>query len=144
MNTKRAKIHDVRVGAGKLTVGLSDGRVLALPLAWYPSLAAATPAERAAWRLTGLGSGIHWSRLDYDLDLEGLLAGSREHPNALRHTRRFRVEKKAGIREIPFSAARLIAGMQEALAYSQGKLELKTWTLPRGRTGRLPRRAAKA
>lgn len=92
MNTKRVKIHDVRIGAGKLTISLADGRVLALPLAWYPSLAAATPAERAAWRLTGLGSGIHWSRLDYDLDLEGLLAGSREHPNALRHTRQFRVE----------------------------------------------------
>lgn len=95
MNTKPAKIRDVRVGAGKLTLSLADGRMLMLPLAWYPSLAAATPAERAAWRLTGLGSGIHWAALDYDLDLEGLLVGCREHPSALRYTRQFRMGKKA-------------------------------------------------
>jgi hypothetical protein len=143
MNSKPAKIRDVRIGAGKLAVSLADGRVLMLPLAWYPSLAAATSAERAAWRLTGVGSGIHWSRLDYDLDLEGLLAGSREHPNALRHTRRFRAENKAGTREIPFNTAGLITGMKEALVHAQGGLELKTSKVPRPRMGRLSRRAAK-
>jgi hypothetical protein len=144
MKSKPAKIRDVRVGAGKLAVSLADGRVLTFPLAWYPSLAAATRAERAAWRLTGLGSGIHWSRLDYDLDLEGLMAGSREHPNARRYTRRFRAGKRAITKEIPFSAANLITGMKEALAYSKGRLALKTWTLPRGRIGQSPKRAVKA
>ncbi len=93
MNSKDAKVKDVRTSGGKLTVWLDDGRVLALPLSWYPSLAEATAAERADWRPCGAGQGTHWSALDYDLDIEGLLAGCREAPNALAYTRRFRASR---------------------------------------------------
>ena len=34
----------------RLTVDLSDGRTIAVPLAWYPRLAHASPAERRNWR----------------------------------------------------------------------------------------------
>lgn len=95
MNSRDAKVKDVRTGGGKLTVWLDDGRVLALPLSWYPSLAEATVAERATWRPCGAGHGIHWPALDYDLDIEGLLAGCREAPAALAYTRRFRALKGA-------------------------------------------------
>ena len=58
-----------------LTVELSDGRTLAVPLAWYPRLACATPKERHNWRLIGKGHGIHWEDLDEDISVEGLLTG---------------------------------------------------------------------
>jgi hypothetical protein len=58
-----------------LTVDLSDGRTLSVPLAWYPRLVHGTPDERATWRLIGGGEGIHWPRLDDDISVEGLIAG---------------------------------------------------------------------
>ena len=58
-----------------LSVELSDGRTIAVPLAWYPRLAHATTKERASWRLIANGRGIHWPRLDEDISVENLLLG---------------------------------------------------------------------
>ena len=58
-----------------LTVKLSDGRTLAVPLAWYPRLVHATAVERANWRLIGAGAGINWPDIEEDLSVESLIAG---------------------------------------------------------------------
>lgn len=58
-----------------LTVELSDGRSLSVPLDWFPRLVHATQAERKRWRLIGRGRGIHWDLLDEDISVDGLLAG---------------------------------------------------------------------
>ena len=58
-----------------LTVELSDGRTLSVPLAWCPRLVYATPQERNHWRLIGSGHGIHWPDLDEDISVENLLGG---------------------------------------------------------------------
>lgn len=68
---------DVAVRDEMLTLELSDGRTLAVPLLWYPRLWHGTPAERGRWRLIGRGEGVHWPDLDEDLSVEGLLAGRR-------------------------------------------------------------------
>ncbi len=60
-----------------ITVELSDGRTISVPLAWYSRLLHATPEERGNWRLIGKGQGIHWEALDEDVSVEGLLAGRR-------------------------------------------------------------------
>jgi hypothetical protein len=65
----------VTVTEDTLTVELSDGRTLSVPLAWFPRLVHATAAERRNWRLIGRGHGIHWNKLDEDISIEGLLAG---------------------------------------------------------------------
>ena len=67
--------EDVAVSDDTLCVDLSDGRTISVPLAWYPRLLRATPAERKRWRLIGRGLGIHWEDLDEDISVEGLLAG---------------------------------------------------------------------
>jgi hypothetical protein len=41
---------DVMVTEETLSVGLSDGRTISLPLGWYPRLEHASAAERASWR----------------------------------------------------------------------------------------------
>lgn len=58
-----------------LTVDLTDGRTVSVPLGWYPRLAHATSAERDNWRLIGHGEGLHWPDLDEDISVDGLLAG---------------------------------------------------------------------
>lgn len=60
-----------------LTVDLSDGRTISVPLAWFPRLAHGTAAERAKWTLIGGGEGIRWPDLDEDISVESLLAGRR-------------------------------------------------------------------
>lgn len=57
-----------------MQVQLSDGRVLGVPLAWFPRLLHATPAQRA--RYTHSTRGLHWEELDEDISVEGLLAGT--------------------------------------------------------------------
>jgi len=59
----------------QLTVDLADGRRLIVPLAWYPRLWHASPAERQNWQLLGDGYAIEWPDLDEHIGIEGLLAG---------------------------------------------------------------------
>lgn len=77
----------VSVGDDSLSVHLSDGRTIAVPLAWYPRLTHATQAERSNWSLIGRGEGIHWPDLDEDISVAALLVGtpSRESPQSLQH-----------------------------------------------------------
>ncbi len=58
-----------------LSVELSDGRSISVPLTWFPRLLNATPKERNNWRLIGKGDGIHWEDLDEDINIEGLITG---------------------------------------------------------------------
>jgi len=70
------RVKDVAVTDEELTVRLMDGRTLSVPVAWYPRLAEATPAQRAEWEIAGGGYGIHWPGIDEDLSTEGLLRGA--------------------------------------------------------------------
>ena len=70
------RVRDVRIDAERLTVDLMDGRSIAVPLAWYPRLLAATPDQRANWQIAGGGYGIHWPEIDEDLSTDGLLRGA--------------------------------------------------------------------
>lgn len=54
-------------------VGPTDGRTLGVPLAWFPRLLNATPAQRARVALSR--TGLHWEDLDEDISIAGLLAG---------------------------------------------------------------------
>ena len=57
----------------EMIVVLADGRRLSVPLAWFASLAKATPEQLRNYELMGDGEGIHWPDLDEDLSVEGLL-----------------------------------------------------------------------
>ena len=59
--------------ADEMVVSLVDGRRLSVPLAWFPRLAKATPAQLHNYELLGDGDGIHWPDIDEDLSVEGLL-----------------------------------------------------------------------
>ena len=54
-------------------VVLSDGRTLGVPLAWFPRLLRASPAQRLA--VTVSPNGLHWEDLDEDISIAGLIAG---------------------------------------------------------------------
>jgi hypothetical protein len=70
-----AKVVDVSVSDIALTVSLDDGREVSVPLEWFPRLRDATAAQRANWRLIGMGEGMHWPDVDEDISVAGLLRG---------------------------------------------------------------------
>jgi len=70
------RVTDVRFDDDTLTVDLADGRTVTVPLAWYPRLLDATPAQRRNWQVCGGGFGIHWPEIDEDLSTQGLLEGA--------------------------------------------------------------------
>ncbi len=63
----------VRFDDDSMWVDLDDGRRMAVPLAWFPRLLAATPEQRNQFELSP--RGIHWEALDEDISVAGLLAG---------------------------------------------------------------------
>lgn len=65
----------VKITDDTLSVDLSDGRTISVPLTWNPRLYHSDSEERNRWRLIGKGKGIHWEDLDEDISVEGLLAG---------------------------------------------------------------------
>lgn len=111
---------EVKITSEALVVGLEDGRVVSVPLAWYPRLAEGTPSERRQFELIGPGIGIHWPVLDEDISIDALLRGlgSNESASSLRRWRASRLRpanklprptiskrKKAGAKRVS-SAAR--------------------------------------
>lgn len=69
------RVKDASIDDDELSVTLMDGRRIAVPLAWFPRLIAASPAERANWRICAGGYGLHWPDLDEDVGTAGLLRG---------------------------------------------------------------------
>lgn len=63
----------VRFDDDSMWVSLSDGRVLSVPLAWFPRLLDASESQRQQVEISR--TGLHWDGLDEDISVEGLLAG---------------------------------------------------------------------
>ena len=82
MNTSAVEMQlpdaiGVDVAGNTLSVELSDGRTISVPVDWYPRLAHATEKERANWRIIGRGQGIHWEDVNEDVSVRDLLLGKR-------------------------------------------------------------------
>jgi hypothetical protein len=56
-------------------VRFTDGRELGVPLAWFPVLRLATPAQRTQYDIGGGVISLHWPELNEDLSIAGLMAG---------------------------------------------------------------------
>jgi Protein of unknown function (DUF2442) len=70
------RVENISFTEDTISVDLMDGRVITVPLAWYPRLLKATPDQRLNWEICGGGYGIHWDDIDEDLSTEGMLRGA--------------------------------------------------------------------
>ena len=71
MNTSA---KSVRFDDNSMWVDLSDGRILAVPLAWFPRLMHAAPEQLLKLEISQ--NGLHWDELDEDISIAGLLSGT--------------------------------------------------------------------
>jgi len=76
--TSFAIAKNVRFDEDTMWVDLSDGRILGVPIAWFPRLLHAQKADLENVRISR--RGLHWDTIDEDLSIAGLLTGL-EHNN---------------------------------------------------------------
>ncbi len=65
----------VNFDKSNLWVELEDGRVLGVPLAYFPRLSHATPKQKSSYIISGGGRGLHWEEIDEDISVEYLVMG---------------------------------------------------------------------
>ena len=70
-----ARAQKVRLDDYNLWVQFTDGRVLSVPLAYFPRLRRASGEQRNKFEMSGGGFGLHWDELDEDISVPHLLLG---------------------------------------------------------------------
>ena len=79
MSTLRIEVHplaqDVHFSDFEMSVSLTDGRTISVPLSWFATLSNATRDQLEDFQILGDGEGLHWPQLDEDLSVKGLLLG---------------------------------------------------------------------
>ncbi len=65
----------VQFDADMMHVFLMDGRIISVPLIWFPLLYEAMPEQREQYEIGGGGISLHWPEIDEDLSIAGLMAG---------------------------------------------------------------------
>ena len=83
IEVKEARAQRVTIADDALTVDLTDGRTIIVPLLWLPRLWHGSARERSRLELLGDGAYIHWPDLDEDLTVTGLLAGRHSQESSL-------------------------------------------------------------
>ena len=59
-----------------MEVHLTDGRIISVPILWFPLLHEATAEQRDRYEIGGGGVSVHWPGIDEDISVAGLLAGA--------------------------------------------------------------------
>ena len=54
---------------------MTDGRIISVPIIWYPLLHKATPEQREKYEIDSGGISLYWPDIDEDLSIAGLMAG---------------------------------------------------------------------
>ena len=59
-----------------MEVHLTDGRIISVPVIWFPLLHEATAEQRERYEIGSGGVSLHWPEIDEDISVAGLLAGA--------------------------------------------------------------------
>jgi hypothetical protein len=87
LNDLQVRAIDLKFPKGNLQVFLDDGRVILIPLDWYPRLANASKKSLLHFEWIGKGVGIHWPELDEDLSVEGFLKAQKAPKNQFKKSK---------------------------------------------------------
>jgi hypothetical protein len=71
-----ALAKDLQFDDTLMYVTLTDGRIIGVPIIWFPRLQAAAPDQRTSYEIGAGGRSLHWPDLDEDISVAQLLAGA--------------------------------------------------------------------
>ena len=74
-NCTTALAKTVKFKDEMMEVYLTDGRVISVPVIWFPLLHEASAEQREHYEIGGGGTSLHWEEIDEDISVAGLLAG---------------------------------------------------------------------
>ena len=75
-NNPPPEVTAVKITDERLTFNLEDGRMVSVPLSFYPTLQLATRRERADFEICH--TSVYWPKLDCDISSDCLLRGAKE------------------------------------------------------------------
>jgi hypothetical protein len=75
------KATALHFGGNFMEVQLEDGRMLRIPLDWFPRLQRATESQRKKFKWLDDHRAMHWPSVDEDISIHSLLKGVRA-PNS--------------------------------------------------------------
>ena len=58
-----------------MEIHLTDGRIISVPIIWFPLLHEATAEQREGYEIGSGGASLHWEEIDEDISVAGLMAG---------------------------------------------------------------------
>jgi hypothetical protein len=70
-----ALAKSVRFDSEMMHVHLTDGRIISVPIQWFPLLDEASPLQRGHYEIGAGGLSVHWPEIDEDLSVANLMAG---------------------------------------------------------------------
>ena len=73
IHSTRNDAQGVRFQDEFVLIDLADGRLIGMPLNWFPWLQAASETQRASYDLHG--DSVYWEELDESIDLVAMLTG---------------------------------------------------------------------
>lgn len=68
-----AHAKEVKFADDMMQVHLTDGRIISVPVIWFPLLHEATPEQREKYEIGAGGASLHWEEIDEDISISGLL-----------------------------------------------------------------------
>jgi hypothetical protein len=71
-----ALANSVRFDGEMMHVSLTDGRIISVPIIWFPLLQKANLSQRENCEIHGGGISLHWPEIDEDISIAGLLDGA--------------------------------------------------------------------
>ena len=75
ISIKEPAAKSLRFDSSNMWVELADGRMLGVPLAYFPRLLNASDQQQESYTISGGGTGLHWEELDEDISVKALLMG---------------------------------------------------------------------
>ncbi len=73
---KAAVMESIQFATGMIQVFLKDGRILSVPLDWFPLLENASETQRNDFQIHGDGMVVTWQEIGEQITLGDFLAGS--------------------------------------------------------------------
>ena len=65
----------VEFDSDMMHVLLTDGRVISVPIIWFPVLHQVTSEEKEKYEIGGGGLSLHWPEIDEDISVANLMSG---------------------------------------------------------------------
>jgi hypothetical protein len=70
-----ALVKSLEFDSDMMHVLLTDGRIISVPIIWFPLLHRASSEEREKYEIGGGGISIHWPEIDEDISVANLMSG---------------------------------------------------------------------